>query len=133
MFLPGAGGTRGGIGRFFLGLMMMIAGTYLFLDAIEIWSSWGMRGGMFNIGGFNLPGGLILVPFIFGIGMVFYNARNYAGWLLIFASMVMLVYGVIASINLGFRRISAFELLMILVLFAGGIGLFLSSLRAFDE
>lgn len=34
--MRGAGGTEGGIGTFFLDLVMLIGGGYLFLDAIQI-------------------------------------------------------------------------------------------------
>jgi len=34
--MRGAGGTRGGIGRFFVGLVMMVAGGYLFFNAISV-------------------------------------------------------------------------------------------------
>jgi hypothetical protein len=64
-----------------------------------------------------------------GIGMVFYNARNVIGWVLIIASLVMIVFGVITSMQFSIRRLTLFELIMILVLMIGGMGLFLSSLR----
>jgi hypothetical protein len=40
-----------------------------------------------------------------------------------------LVVGVIASINFTLVRMSAFDLLVIIILLVGGIGLFLRSLR----
>ena len=41
----------------------------------------------------------------------------------------MLAFGAIASIDFHFRRLSAFELLTVLVLFIGGMDLLLRSLR----
>ena len=43
--------------------------------------------------------------------------------------LVMFAFGVISSIDFRMRQMSAFELLIILVLFAGGLGLFLRPLR----
>lgn len=125
----GAGGTRGGEGSFIIGLIMMIAGGYLLLNGIMVRPQLGIGNRMFAVGGFPVTTGLVLVPFAFGVGMVFYNSRNWIGWLLAAGSMVALVVGVIASINFTFARMSAFDLLMILVLLMGGIGLFLRSLR----
>ena len=71
----------------------------------------------------------MLIPFIFGIGMMFYNAKNPIGWILVLASLVMLAFGVITSVSFHMIHLSAFELISILVLMIGGIGLFLSSLR----
>ena len=44
--------------------------------------------------------------------------------------LIGLIFGVIANMQLQFARISAFDLIVILVLLVGGIGLFLRSLRA---
>jgi len=121
--------SGGGAGRFFIGLVMMIGGGYLFLDSVQVshHMSWGMS--LFNVGGMKLTPGLVLVPFLFGIGMVFYNPDNDIGWILILVTLVMLAIGVINSLNFHMRRMSAFELLMILGLAIGGLGLFLSGIR----
>ena len=76
-----------------------------------------------------LTGGMILIPLIIGVCMVFYNARSYLGWLIAVASFGALVFGVIASVSLNLRTMTAFELLTILTLAFGGLGLFLNSLR----
>jgi hypothetical protein len=130
--MRGAGGTDGGIGRFIIGLIMVIAGGYLFFNSIHVSSNF--RFGGFGYGAFRSFGGFstsgyVLIPFIFGIGMMFYNAKNPIGWILSLASVVMLTFGVITSISFRMVHLSAFELISILVLMIGGIGLFLSSLR----
>lgn len=125
----GAGGTNGGEGSFIIGIIMMIAGGYLLLKGIMVRPQFGLGNAMYSIGGVPVTTGLVLVPFAFGIGMVFYNSRNWLGWLLALGSVLALVVGVIASINFTFVRMSAFDLLMILILLIGGIGLFLRSLR----
>jgi hypothetical protein len=129
MDIKGAGGTEGGVGRFFLGLIMLIGGGYLFLNAIQVYNHFGLGYGLFSLGGFQVTSGFVLIPFMIGIGLVFYNARNVIGWLLIIASLVMIVFGVITSMQFSIRRLTLFELIMILVLMVGGLGLFLSSLR----
>lgn len=126
----GAGGSKGGEGSFFIGLIMMIAGAYLLLRGIMVRPQFGLGNAMYSIGGFPVTTGLVLVPFVFGVGMVFYNSRNWIGWLLAGGSLIALVFGVIASINFTLVRMSAFDLLVILVLLVGGIGLFLRSLRS---
>ncbi|MEW6263850.1 MAG: hypothetical protein AB1641_12315 [Thermodesulfobacteriota bacterium] len=129
----GAGGTEGGAGRFFIGLAMMIVGGYLFLDSIRVHSgfNWGL--GLYHLGGFAITGGLVLVPAIFGFGLIFYNARNPLGWILAGGSILALGFGVIRSISFNLAAMSAFDLLVILVLLFGGLGLFLSSLRNFKR
>ncbi len=131
--MRGAGGTQGGIGRFAIGFIMLVAGGYLFLDNIQVRTH-------FRIGGFGTSAfqnfdrfstsGYVFIPFILGIGLIFYNSKNIAGWLLLAASAVILTFGVVTSINLRLVNMSAFELISILVLMIGGLGLFLSSLRS---
>ena len=125
----GAGGTKGGVGRFFLGLAMMIAGGYLFLSSIKIVNNFSMGYSLYRVGNLSLTSGMVLVPFIFGVGLIFYNSKNFLGWFLATASLILLLFGVIASINFRLAPISAFELITMLVLAVGGVGVFLSSLR----
>ncbi len=129
----GAGGTKGGIGRFLLGLAMMASGGYLLLNSITVVNtfSFGMR--LYRWGPVGITSGMVLVPFIFGIGMIFYNGKNPLGWGLAGGSLIALVAGAIANIRLSFASMSAFDLLVILVLLFGGVGLFLSSLQELDN
>jgi hypothetical protein len=128
--MNGAGGTSGGSGQFFLGLIMMCGGFYMLLNSIAVSSNFGMGTRLFGIGGgFGITGGMILIPLMIGVGMVFYNSKNYLGWFLAIASFAALVMGVISSVNMSLRTMSAFELLVILTLAIGGLGLFLRSLR----
>jgi hypothetical protein len=127
--MRGAGGTEGGIGRFFLGLIMMIGGGYLFLNNIQVTTGFGVGYRLWSAWGIGITSGMVLIPFIFGIGMIFYNGRNWLGWLLAAGSIVMLAFGVISQTRFHFHNMSAFDLITILVLLVGGIGLFFSSLR----
>jgi len=129
----GAGGSNGGEGSFFIGLIMMIAGGYLFLRSIHVDHYLSMGHGIFNIGNFQVTNGMTLIPFIFGIGMIFYNSQNKFGWFLTLASIIALTFGIIASINFSLQGMSAFDLITIIILFVGGLGLFLRSLRGHES
>lgn len=129
MSFNGAGGTEGGTGRFFLGLIMFLGGGYLLLDAIQVNNNFYMGYGLFSIGRFQVTSGIIMIPFMIGIGMIFFNASNYIGWLLALGSLILLIFGVISSTHFTLRPMSAFELILILILLVGGLGLFLSSFR----
>ena len=135
--MKGAGGTSGGVGQFVIGVVMMCGGCYLLLNSIRVTSHFGlgMRLYGFNAfgGSYGITSGMVLIPFMIGIGMVFYNARNIIGWLLSSLSIVALVFGVISSINFRMRTMSAFDLIVMLVLSVGGLGLLLNSLREFNR
>ncbi|CAM4055496.1 MULTISPECIES: hypothetical protein [Shewanella] len=130
--MRGAGGSSGGIGLFLVGLVMMCGGFYLLLNAISVTSNFSLGYRLYNVGGMGITGGTILIPLIFGIGIIFYNARNLLGWLLTLGSLTALIFGVLASVRFNLRTMTTFDLLVILVLAVGGLGLFLRSLKAID-
>lgn len=134
MSFKGAGGSEGGTGSFILGFLMMCAGFYLLLNAIVVTQPWGLGYGLYRFSAFGSPmaitSGMILVPLMIGIALIFFNARNYIGWALATGSLAALVVGVIVNIHLTLRPMSLFELLGILILTLGGLGLFLRSLKA---
>ena len=118
----GAGGTSGGIGEFLLGLGMSVAGAYLLTQQVTVTS------GYWTLWGYNAFG-LSLLPLLFGIGLLFFNGRSIAGWLLTFAGVVIIFVGIIANLGVYFRPTSLFNTLIMLVLLAGGIGLIARALR----
>ena len=119
----GAGGTTGGVGEFLLGLGMSVAGAYLLTQRVTVTS------GYWTLWGYNAFG-LSLLPLLFGIGLLFFNGRSIAGWLLTFAGVVIILVGIIANLGIYFQPTSLFNTLVMLVLLAGGIGLVARSLRA---
>ena len=131
--MNGAGGSSGGIGNFFIGLIMMCGGFYLLLNAITVTSSFGLGSRLYSYNllgnSFNITGGTVLLPFIFGIGLIFFNAKNIFGWILSIGSISALIFGVISTVRFSLRTMTSFDLIVILVLAVGGLGLFLRSLK----
>lgn len=131
--MRGAGGTSGGTGQFLLSLVMMGVGFYLLLSAIDVYSSFSFAYQIYSLSLFHaqlgITSGMVMIPFMFGVGMVFYDAKSLLGWMLTVGSMIALVFGVISSIHFSLRTMNAFELIVILVLAVGGVGLFLRSLK----
>jgi len=118
----GAGGTSGGVGAFFGGAAMVVAGGYLLLTRVSVVS------GGFLVYGYNAFG-LSLVPLLAGIGMLFYDGRSVAGWLLAAAGTVIILAGILSNLHLYFQPTSLFDTLMMLGLLAGGLGLVARSLQ----
>lgn len=135
--MKGAGGTSGGLGHFFIGLIMMCGGFYMLLNAITVTSNFGMSMRLYGFsamgGNYNITSGMMMIPFMFGVGLIFYNSRNIFGWVLSLGAITGLIFGVISSIRFSFKTMTSFDLIVILVLAMGGLGLFLRSLKALDE
>ncbi len=127
--MRGAGGSQGGEWQFLIGIVMMIAGFYLLFNAIAIETRFGLGMRLYGIGGVGITSGMLMIPFIGGIVSIFYKASNPVGWLLSVGSLIAMVVGVLANSQFSFRAMSAFDLIVILILAFGGLGLFLKSLR----
>ena len=110
------GGTDGGIIEFVIGLAMAISGAYMLISRVIVAS------GFWNWGGYN-SFGLSLIPLIFGIAFVFFNGRSIIGWILIFVSIIFIGSGILMNLQIYFQPTSLFNTVIMLILFAGGIGL----------
>lgn len=121
--MQGAGGTPGGIGQFLVGFVMAVAGGWLLVNQVTVhsggWGLWGLN-----------SFGLSLLPFIVGVGILFFNGRAIAGWLLLIAGLVIIAAGILVNLNIYFRPTSLFNTLLMLALLAGGLGLLARSLRS---
>ncbi len=117
------GGTSGGILMFLFGLALSIAGGYLLMNQVRVtsgfWNWWG--GNTF---------GLTLIPLIIGIGLLFFNAKSFIGWLLAGGGAVIIFAGVLSNLQVYFQNTSLFNLLVMLVMFAGGLGLMARSFKS---
>lgn len=123
--LKNAGGTPGGLWEFLIGLAMAVAGAYMLISRVTVTS------GFWNWGGYNTFG-LSLIPLIFGIGIVFFNGKSVIGWLLVFVGSVIILSGIIMNLQIYFQPTSLFNTIVMLVLFAGGIGLLAKAVRAHE-
>jgi len=119
------GGTSGGLIEFVIGLVMSIAGGYMLISRVVVTS------GFWNWGGYNTFG-LSLVPLIFGIGIVFFNGKSIIGWILVLASVVIIASGILMNLQIYFQPTSLFNTIVMIVLFAGGLGLIARGVMAHD-
>ena len=124
--MRGAGGTSGGLGEFFLGLGLVVAGGYLLLKQVMVTS-----------GGWSLyrydAFGLSLVPFLLGLCIVFYNGKSIIGWFLVSAGILIILAGIIANLRVYFAPTSLYNTLIILGMIAAGVGLVARSVREHEN
>ncbi len=119
---------RGSAASMLLGFIMMCAGGYLLLESIIVSQTYFLGVGLYHMGGIPVTGGMILVPLIFGVGIIFYRPSSLIGWALGVGSLAAMILGVIVNTHLALRQMSLFELIGIFVLCFGGLGLFLRAI-----
>ena len=127
----GAGGTPGGIGMFFLGFVLACAGGWLLTSQVTVSSEYFSSGFVVPVINYRMNSfGLSLVPFIMGVGFLFFNGKSIAGWLLTVGGLTIILIGILSSLHIFFRATSLFNTLTMLVLLFGGIGLMVRALKA---
>lgn len=120
----GAGGTPGGVPHFIIGSVMTLIGLYLLLNQVTVTTSFWH---FFSFNSF----GIALLPFLFGVGFLFYNGKSIPGWILTVGGLIVIITGVIANLQIYFAPTSLWNTLTMLVLLVGGLGLIFRSLRSF--
>jgi hypothetical protein len=121
--MMGAGGTPGGLPQFFVGLgLAVVVGAYLLTQQVTVHSGYWM------LGGYNAFG-LSLVPFIIGVGMLFFDGKSKLGLFLLFAGVLVIATGIVMNLNIYFQPTSLFNTLLMLGMTAAGIGLVLRALK----
>ena len=129
--IAGAGGTPGGIGMFFLGFALACAGGWLLTNQVVVTSQYFGSGFVVPFVNFHMNSfGLSLIPFILGVGFLFYNGKSIVGWLLMTAGLVIILAGILMSLHIYFQPTSLFNTLLMLALLFGGLGLIVRSLKA---
>ena len=118
----GPGGTPGGLVIFLFGLALSIVGGFLIMNQVQVtsgyWQWWGGR-----------TFGLTLIPLVIGIALLFFNGRSIIGWVLAGGGLLIIFAGVLSNLVIYFRQTSLFNVLLMLVLFTGGLGLMARSLK----
>lgn len=113
--------------RFFIGLILLGVGLFMFMNQVSVSSSW-YSWSFLRIGGFNFSNGLVTLPFIIGIIMLFYNSKNIVAKVVTVLGAIFIVMTVIMSINIHFERTSLYVYVIIIGMIAAGGGMLLSVL-----
>jgi hypothetical protein len=119
------GGTSGGLGELFTGVLLLVVGFYMiFTNTIVFTSFWQFQG-------YNLLGPFIIV-FMVGLVRLCVNGRSVFGWLCCSGAILAMLVGIIMNLRLHFRSITLLSALIMFGLPAVGFGFVLRALRAHD-
>lgn len=112
--------------KFFIGLVMLGAGLFMIFQNINVTSNWG--GYFFHIGSFHLANGMIMLPLIVGIGMLFLMKRKIFGWAVLAIGVVIVLLSVLMTTHLTWKTTNAYIFVIMFGMTAAGAGLVLREL-----
>jgi hypothetical protein len=122
----GAGGILGGVGEFFIGVLVAGIGFYLLFSHVQVHSSYWHFFGMGSVG---RSFGISLIPLLFGVGMLFVNGKSVLGWFLAVGGLLFILAGILMNLDIHFVGTSLMNTLIMLILIAAGLGLIVRGLR----
>ena len=108
------------------GLVMLAVGLFWFTNSVTVTSGFFSRG--IYIGNMNIKSGMIIVPFIVGIVLLFINFDSIAAKLVTGLGMLIIIAGVIMSTDLHLQTMPLYAWLVMLVFIFGGAALVLKVL-----
>lgn len=109
---------------FFIGLLMFAGGLFMVLQNIVVRTSWG-SGYFYHIGSWNVPNGLVLLPVLIGIVMLFMLDKKFFGWLVTVLGIIFILLTIIMNLNISWRTSNAYVFILMFGLVAAGGGLML--------
>lgn len=108
---------------FLFGLALSIAGGYLIMNQVQVtsgyWQWWGTN-----------TFGLTLIPLVIGLGLLFFDGRSIAGWALTLGGAIIIFVGILANLEIYFRQTTLFNVILMLTLFAAGLGLMARAVKS---
>jgi hypothetical protein len=122
----GGSATDGDLMQFFVGLVMLAVGIYMILQNINVTSNWGLYS--YHIGSFHLSNGMIMLPAVIGIGMLFMMERKLFGWIVLAIGIAIILASVFLTTHLYWKTTSAYTFLLMFGLTAAGAGLVIRQL-----
>lgn len=110
--------------HFFLGLLMFGGGLFMILQNAEVHTSWGY-GYFYHIGSWGVPNGMIMLPVLIGIVMLFLMEKKLPGWIVTILGIIFILLTIIMSVRITWRSTSAYIFIIMFGLVAAGGGLML--------
>ena len=111
---------------FFAGLLMFAGGVFMILQNVIVRTSWGTS--FYHIGSWNVPNGLIMLPVLIGIVMLFVMDRKIFGWIVFGLGILFILLTVIMSVSISWKTSNAYVFLLMFGLAAAGGGMLMKVL-----
>jgi FtsH-binding integral membrane protein len=107
---------------FVLGFLSLGGGLFLIGQAVSVSTNFGG----FGVWGVRVPSGLLVIPLLIGIGMLFYNHKGNAWKIVTSLGVLFILLAVIMSVRISVARVSLFNFVLMFGLTAAMV--FMSAL-----
>lgn len=111
--------------NFFIGIILALLGTYLIMQNTTLYMNYSAITEMM---GFNPPFGLVLLPLIIGIGILFFSSKSIFGWIITIFGVLSILLGILLSLKITFRPVSLYYGILMYGMTSAGIGMFLKAI-----
>lgn len=112
--------SNGGNGlSFFVGIIMVAAGVFMVFQNTMTWEGFG-NGILF--GGWQMPEGLLILPFLIGIIILIATDKPIIGWIFIIIGVIILLLSVLMAMKFTWKQTSLFQTILMFGLIAAGAG-----------
>ena len=110
--------------QFFIGLVLLGVGLFWVFQTATVSTSFGPL----NLGSFVIPNGVVVIPLLIGIVMLFFSEKKIFGWIVTVIGVLIILLTIITSVNIYFARTTLFSYILMFGFIAAGIGLLLKTL-----
>ena len=115
---------KGNILTFFVGIIVFLIGVYMIFQNTIISTGFSLT----RMFGFTPNFGIVLLPLLIGIIVLFFNPHNILGWFLIILGILIILMGILMGLRITFMPVSLFEGIFMFGMTAAGIGITLKGL-----
>ncbi|MBQ8966329.1 hypothetical protein [Ruminococcus sp.] len=127
-----SGSTGNNTLQFFIGFLLLGGGLYWLLNSFTVYSGIGAGGfgGYYSLFGMRITGGVMLIPLLLGIGLIFFldGKKRFIGYSVAALGLLVIVISLLSSLE--FRAKHGYSLYVYVIMFAmiaAGSGLLIKS------
>lgn len=110
--------------QFFIGFVLLGAGVYWILNSFEVSSSWGM----YSFFGWNITGGVMMIPLLVGIGLLFFCDKKIIGGCVTVLGIAIILISLLSSVSFHARYNTLYVYVLMFGMVAAGAGLLIKTL-----
>lgn len=120
--------TKNDLLMFFIGLILLGAGLFWLFQRTSV-ATVGIFSGGLLFGNIMIPTGVVLIPLILGIILLFFlDDKRIIGWIVTVIGLIIVILSILMSVRISFERTSLFEFICMFGFIAAGTGLLLRTL-----